>query len=418
MVILLKKNWKPWEFKVLDILRKILIALFLLSVLSACGSVKDLADQVKESLIPPEPVNPPAPLKEIKALITPKILWKASMSNEGDRQNFTPAISDNFVFAISSDGTFSKFDVASGKLIWQIKTGENISSGIGVGADHLLLGQINGYLSSYDFNGKLLWKTKLSSQLAGVPVVSNSIVIARTMDNSIHGINIKDGSKIWTYNRSGPSLSLKSTPGVVASDGAVYAGFPGGKLIAIREDNGSLLWEASVAQPKGATEIERITDITSIPVIEGIKLYVVAFNGKVVCINRVNGSVMWGRDISSFAGLNIEGGRIYLSHSGGAVYSLDENTGKTYWRQGDLLNRNLTKPLPMSEYIAIGDLGGFIHFLDRETGAFVGRIQLDGGVTATLLDQDNAVMLNMIEYEPGKLIAQTRRGGLYAVSIK
>jgi len=43
---------------------------------------------------------------------------------------------------------------------------------------------------------------------------------------------------------------------------------------------------------------------------------------------------------------------------------------------------------------------------------------LDGGVTATLLDQDNAVMLNMIEYEPGKLIAQTRRGGLYAVSIK
>jgi outer membrane protein assembly factor BamB len=116
--------------------------------------------------------------------------------------------------------------------------------------------------------------------------------------------------------------------------------------------------------------------------------------------------------------LNIEGGRIYLSHSGGAVYSLDENTGKTYWRQGDLLNRNLTKPLPMSEYIAIGDLGGFIHFLDRETGAFVGRIQLDGGVTATLLDRDNAVMLNMIEYEPGRLIAQTRRGGLYAVSIK
>ena len=284
--------------------------------------------------------------------------------------------------------------------------------------DHLFLGLVNGYLSSYDFNGKLLWKTKLSSQLMSVPIVSNSIVIARTVDNSIHGINIKDGSKIWTFNRSGPALSLKSYPGLVASDGAVYTGFPGGKLIALREDNGSLLWEVSVAQPRGATEIERITDITSLPVIDGIKLYVVAFNGKVVCINRVNGAVMWSRDISSFAGLNIEGGRIYLSHSGGAVYSLDDNSGKTYWRQGELLNRNLTKPLPMSGYIAVGDLGGFIHFLDRETGAFSGRIQLDSGVTATLLDQDNAVMLNMIEYEPGKLIAQTRRGGLYAISIK
>jgi outer membrane protein assembly factor BamB len=390
----------------------------LLSVLSACGSVKDLADQVKESLIPPEPVNPPTPLKEIKATISPKILWKASMQNEEDTQNFTPAVLDSFVFAISSDGTFVKFDIASGKSIWQMNIGEMVSSGVGIGEDHLFLGLVNGYLSSYDFNGKLLWKTKLSSQLMSVPIVINSIVIARTVDNSIHGINIKDGSKIWTFNRSGPALSLKSNPGLVASDGAVYTGFPGGKLIALREDNGTLLWEVSVAQARGSTEIERITDITSLPVIDGIKLYVVAFNGKVVCINRVNGTVMWSRDISSFAGLNIEGGRIYLSHSGGAVYSLDDNSGKTYWRQGELLNRNLTKPLPMSGYIAVGDLGGFIHFLDRETGAFSGRIQLDSGVTATLLDQDNAVMLNMIEYEPGKLIAQTRRGGLYAISIK
>lgn len=386
--------------------------------LSACGSVKDLADQIQENIMPADPIDPPALLSEIKPTITPKILWKASMPDEEVKANFTPAILENFVFAISSDGTFSKFEIATGKPVWQIKTGETISSGVGIGANHLLLGLINGYLAAYDFNGKLLWKTKLSSQLVGVPVVSNSIVIARTVDNAIHGINISDGSRIWTYNRSGPSLSLKSAPGVVASDGAVYAGFPGGKLIAIREDNGSILWEASVAQPKGATEIERITDITSLPVIDGVKLYAVSFNGKLACINRVNGAIVWTRDISSFAGLNIEGGRIYLSHSGGAVYSLDDTSGKTFWRQGDLLNRNLTKPLPMADYIAVGDLGGFIHFLNRETGFFSGRIQLEGALSSTLLDQDNGVMLNMIEYEPGKLIAQTRRGGLYAISIK
>jgi outer membrane protein assembly factor BamB len=72
----------------------------------------------------------------------------------------------------------------------------------------------------------------------------------------------------------------------------------------------------------------------------------------------------------------------------------------------------------MADYIAVGDLGGFIHFLNRETGFFSGRIQLEGALSSTLLDQDNGVMLNMIEYEPGKLIAQTRRGGLYAISIK
>jgi outer membrane protein assembly factor BamB len=114
----------------------------------------------------------------------------------------------------------------------------------------------------------------------------------------------------------------------------------------------------------------------------------------------------------------MEGGRIYLSHSGGAVYSLDNTSGKTFWRQGDLLNRKLSKPLPMSEYIAVGDLAGVVHILDRETGAFLGRIELEANAASSFLDEDNPVMSNMIEYEPGKLLAQTRNGGLYAISVK
>ena len=100
--------------------------------------------------------------------------------------------------------------------------------------------------------------------------------------------------------------------------------------------------------------------------------------------------------------------RIYLSHTGGAVYSLAIESGKTYWRQGDLLNRKLSTPLGMGDYVAVGDLEGYIHILDKETGAFLGRIRLD----------DEPVMRRLVEFETGKFLAQTRNGALYAISIQ
>jgi outer membrane protein assembly factor BamB len=240
------------------------------------------------------------------------------------------------------------------------------------------------------------------------PTVHEGLVIVRTSDNLIHGVNMKDGLKKWTFSRVGPPLSLRSSAGVVASDGVIYAGFPGGKLAAIREDNGTLLWEVTVAQPKGVTEIERASDVTSTPVIDGMTIYSVAYQGKISAVDRVNSRTLWSRDISSYTGMSIDGARIYLSHTGGAVYSLAIESGKTYWRQGDLLNRKLTTPLGLGDYVAVGDLEGYIHILDKETGAFLGRIQLD----------DEPVMRRLVEFETGKFLAQTRNGGLYAIAIQ
>ena len=385
--------------------------------LSACGPIKDFTDQLNDNLLGPDPVNPPAPLKDIKTVVQPKLLWKVGLKVEG-RFDLSPVASGEYAYAASSDGILGKYNLVTGKPVWEIKTGETISGGLGFGSDVICFGTSNGYANAYDINGKLLWKSKVSSEVLSVPVIVEGNVLVRTADHNIHAFNIKDGARRWIFNRQGPALTLRSNASLVSSDGVIYVGYPGGKLAAIRLDNGTLLWDSSVAQPKGITEVDRIADITSQPVIDGMVIYAVAYNGRIAAVDRINGRVIWNRDISSFVGLTMEGGRIYLSHSGGAVYSLDNTSGKTFWRQGDLLNRKLSKPLPMSEYIAVGDLAGVVHILDRETGAFLGRIELEANAASSFLDEDNPVMSNMIEYEPGKLLAQTRNGGLYAISVK
>jgi len=194
----------------------------------------------------------------------------------------------------------------------------------------------------------------------------------------------------------------------VVDGGVVYAGFAGGKLAAIRADNGKMLWEASVAQPKGVTEIERIADITSLPVVDGPLIYAVAYQGKIAAVDRASGRVVWNRDISSLSGLSTEDARIFVSHAMGSVYALDYSTGKTFWRQAALKNRNLTAPLPMGSLVAVGDLEGYVHFLSREDGAISSRIKTN----------NSAVMPQMAQINSNTLLAQTRDGGIFAIQVK
>jgi outer membrane protein assembly factor BamB len=201
---------------------------------------------------------------------------------------------------------------------------------------------------------------------------------------------------------------LKSSAGVVLDGGAAYAGFAGGKLISLRVDDGTVLWEVSVAQPKGTTEIERIADITSQPVVDGPLVYAVAYQGKIAAVDRATGRIAWNRDISSYTGLNAEDARIFVSHANSAVYALDFSTGKTYWRQGDLRQRRISAPLPMGNYIALGDVEGYIHLLSREDGGFVGRIQLE----------ESPILPQMTALGSHTIIAQNRKGGIYAISLK
>ncbi|MDP3677902.1 MAG: outer membrane protein assembly factor BamB, partial [Methylotenera sp.] len=233
-------------------------------------------------------------------------------------------------------------------------------------------------------------------------------VIVRTGDSRIYGINANDGSRKWVYDRTSPALTLRSSAGVVVDSGAVYAGFAGGKLAAIRADNGKILWEASVAQPKGVTEIERIADITSLPVVDGPLVYAVAYQGRIAAVDRSTGRVVWNRDISSLSGLSAEDARIFVSHAVGSVYALDYTTGKTFWRQGALKNRQLTAPVPMGSLIAVGDIEGNIHFLSREDGAFAARVKTN----------NSAILPQMTLVNSNTVLAQSRDGGVYAIQVK
>jgi hypothetical protein len=61
----------------------------------------------------------------------------------------------------------------------------------------------------------------------------------------------------------------------------------------------------------------------------------------------------------------------------------------------------------MNGLTVVGDLEGYIHFLNRDNGKFSSRIKVGS----------NAVMSLIPSNKPSQLIAATRDGGLYLVSV-
>ncbi len=375
--------------------------------LTACSGFTDIKNDLTERVFGREITDPPEELIEFKETATAKILWQAKVGSAGDF-HFAPAIEAGYAYVASSEGDIAKFDISNGNQSWRVNAGEKLSGGVGVGGSLVMVGTQAGVVYAYDISGKLQWKSMLSSEVLSVPVYYDGLVIVRTGDSRIYGINANDGSRKWVYDRTGPALALRSSAGVVVDSGAVYAGFAGGKLISIRADNGKLMWEASVAQPKGVTEIERIADITSLPVVDGPLVYAVAYQGRVAAVDRATGRIVWNREISSLNGLSALDAKIFISHYIGSVYALDYASGKTYWRQGELKNRHLTVPVPLGNWVAVGDVEGYVHFLSREDGAFNARLRVT----------ESPILPGMVLINSNTLLAQSVEGGVYAVQVK
>ncbi len=386
---------------------KLLLLLSSLLLLASCSTITDLKTDISERVFGRESVEPPEELTELKETASVKVLWQAKLGGT-EIYDFTPAVETGYAYVASAEGELSKLDVTNGSQAWRVSVGEKLTGGVGVGGSLVVVGTQKGSIYAYDVSGKLQWKARLSSEVLSAPKYFDGLVIVRTGDSRIYGINANDGSRKWVYDRTGPALTLRSSAGVIVDGGAVYAGFAGGKLVSIRADNGKIMWEASVAQPKGVTEIERIADITSLPFVDGPLVYAVAYQGRIAAVDRTSGRVVWNRDISSLTGLTAEDARIYVSHAIGSVYALDYTTGKTFWRQGALKNRQLTAPLAMGSLIAVGDVEGYVHFLSREDGAFSARVKTG----------DSQILSHMALINNNTLLAQSRDGGVYALQIK
>jgi len=244
-----------------------------------------------------------------------------------------PAFDNDAIYAASSAGNITRFDPSTGDEVWSIDIKQRLSGGVGAGDGLILVGTFKGKILAYDANGNQLWESKVTSEVLSPPQIDNGVVVVRTGEGRIFGLDAVDGKRKWVYQGSIPSLTVRSFAGVLVKGGGIFVGFPGGKLVAIKLADGKVAWEATVSKPKGVTELERIADVTSLPVADDRQICAVAYKGRISCFDAMTGNPIWTREASSSAGLTMDNKYVYVSEDDGAVVAYNKNNGTVIWKK-------------------------------------------------------------------------------------
>jgi outer membrane protein assembly factor BamB len=352
------------------------------------------------------PRHPPVPLEPIANPIPVRTLWRASIG-AADRAVFVPAVANGSIFVAGSDGSVARLDESTGEQLWRVDVGSRLSGGVGSDGVLVAVGSREGEVFALEASGQLRWKARVSSEVLAAPEVAGDIVVVRSADSRIFAFDARDGRRRWVYQRATPSLSVRTPAGTVLRAQYVFAGFPGGKLVALAQSNGGLRWEGTVSLPHGTTELERMSDVTGLPWIGEGQACAVAHQGRAACFDLANGNMLWARPVSSSAGIAVDNRYVYVSEDAGAVSALARSGGTSLWRQDKLGYRSLSAPLVEGRDIVVGDVEGYVHILSAATGAFVGRVPTDG----------SAIAAPPVRIANG-FVVQTSKGGIYAFALR
>ncbi|MDH3327328.1 MAG: outer membrane protein assembly factor BamB [Gammaproteobacteria bacterium] len=322
----------------------------------------------------PEKVYKPAPLTPDYAV---SINWANNFADIGvDKYaRLLPAVSETVVIMADSEGHLFHYEKKTGKLLWTKAFDTRFSGGPLVSGDVTILGTQNAEVFALATkDGKQLWKQTLSSEILSTPQIKDDVVIAQTNDGKVYGLSAKSGKVTWVYERNVPVLSLRgnSTPVIVGEK--VVVGFASGRLVALAVGDGKLLWESSIAVPKGRTELERMTDIDGpIEYADGV-LYASAYHGQVAAIDAESGRIIWTREMSSQLGVTVGEDLVYVTTADGQIWALNRESGATLWMQDNLVELASTRPAIMGDQLVIGDVTGEVYWLSTSDGRLLGRL--------------------------------------------
>lgn len=344
-----------------------LLLLYILILLSGCGIFGD-----KDN------TEPPAPLVEFMPTLTLKTLWTVSAGGGTDKSylKIAPAFYNDQLFTASPEGHLRAFNFSNGQPVWQQKIDVPISGGPGVGDGLVLVGSQKGdVVALSETDGTKQWQVQVSSEVLATPRISQGIVVVRTIDGKLFALDSKTGERLWVYDQTRvPLLTLRGTSSPIVTHDAIIAGFDNGKLAILKLQTGQLLGEYLISEPRGRSELERMVDIDADPLLVGSIIYVTSYQGRTVALKR--GKLLWERKLSSHAGLGVDADYLYISDTKSHVWALDRYSGDDWWKQDKLQARNLTAPVSIGDYVVVGDMEGYLHWMRRDNGQFVTRYRI------------------------------------------
>jgi len=379
---------------------RLLTTSVLLLLISGCSTFQEWFGSEEED------ATAPVELERIDTKVKLKKQWSIKIGDgQGDGfYKITPTLVDGVLYVASSDGEVAAISAADGGRLWRVELERPLSGGVGYHDRSLYLGGADGsvlQLSADD--GVVEWEAAVSGEVLAAPAVSDDWVIVQTYDGKLLGFQPGADEPAWTFTSDVPILTLRgtSTP-ILVGDNAI-AGFGDGKVVAVDVNSGNVSWESRIGVPQGSSEIDRIVDIDGAMTQQGIELFVASYQGRVAALDSRTGRKLWQQNVSSVTGTHVGFGNIYVADVDGTLSAFLRTGQGVRWQNIELGYRQLSRPTPVSSYVATVDFDGYLHLLSQVDGQIVGRTKIGGDAARADMIADSGRLF--IFADNGQLLA-------------
>ena len=391
--------------------KKVLAIALLSSSLFACSSSDD-----------EDPSTKVAELTELENAFDVDVKWDRSIGDgvEDYFSRLKPIVAYNKVYSASRMGDVFAFDKESGKEVWQAdlsnindersfwdsRVSALVAGGPIAGLNKVFLGTENGDVFALDAEtGELVWQAKIKGEVITAPAIDDGILVVNSASGLIKAFDANTGDELWKVEQEVPPLTLRGISTPVIASGGVLIGSGKGELGVYILEKGQAGWTTEIGEATGSTELQRVIDVDSAPVVFGDKIYAISARGNLVAIELRSGRILWKRQYSSYRQIAVYRNDIFITNTLGHVYALNRINGIERWSNLDLTNRGVTGPAVVDRYIVVGDFEGYLHWLDQNTGEIVSRHEIDSsGIHTTPTVVDNV------------LYSQSRDGDLQVIT--
>ncbi|MCL9685019.1 outer membrane protein assembly factor BamB [Legionella maioricensis] len=355
-----------------------LLVLLICSLAQGCSQVDDY-------MLGKDNTPKPKDLKQIEPQIKVSQNWSSPVGKAHKTKEYLklkPVIRGDIIYTADVSGLIQAVNKSDGKIKWSTQLKHGIVSGPSISEGFIAVGTNASTVALLNqADGRELWQNKVSGEVLSPPALAHQKVIAKTIDGKVFAFDAVNGKQLWTAEHGSPSLVLKASSSPIIVDNLVLIGFSDGQLDALELQTGRVVWQRSIAYATGASDVERLVDIDSDPIVKDKVAYLASYQGYIGALSLTDGQFIWRKPGSVYKNMVLSANTLYLTDSNDVIWSLDRRTGHVNWKQTALKARGLTEPVLIGHDLVVGDKTGYLHFIGSQTGELLARSQLSGGVT-------------------------------------
>lgn len=293
--------------------------------------------------------------------------------------------------AASRSGTLAAFDLA-GKRLWSIDLGEPVTGGVAYDetSQTAIVSTRSGKVLAFDAStGERRWQQQLSGSVLTPALIKNNRVILSANDGFLHGLSLQSGQSIWQFATQVPAISVRGSakPTVLDNETALLA-TADGRIHAVNIESGIPLWSRRIGLGVGSSEIERMSDVDAMPVVDNNQLFAISYSGQLIGVDLTSRQVMFVNEAASIRALALTPSLVIATTLEGDVRAYNRSTGEMVWQSDALAYRDLSNPVMIGNHLAVGDLEGVVHVFDLTTGEIISRVQTKGALSSLQVQGD------------------------------